>query len=478
MARLTTRPRFPTVARSSLVGAPAAVLVVAVLLGACGAPAPDESTGALAPTAPTAPPPDTIASGPARPEVDEAAASLFVDPLAAPSDDALEVIASSDDLRFAWFLVDRLRYGPESETATRLVDRLAQLTGVDAPAEGDAWTHYTDLLLAWDVSAPPGYLERKSVLHLAHDPTATPFFDADAAIDWRLVSASGSARDEMAPLDDPTVTAASEEADWVADDDVVFGVEVDGTRRAYPRRVLRAHEIVNDTLGERRIAVTYCEVCDAAVAWYLDGQGAPAGPTTTATTAPTPEPDPTTLDLGSSGLLLRGAPLAYDRASTSLIDTYTGRAVTGSLADADAALSPVSVVTSTWAEWSADHADTTVVAEDGGVGRVYLDDAPAGTVAVWPVGRRDDRLGDEARVLGVHLDDGSTVAFTVDDVRRTLADDGSLQWGGVTVAAEGGGLLARRRGGQASDEPVPSHEANWRSWSQFHPDTKLWSPGS
>jgi hypothetical protein len=132
------------------------------------------------------------------------------------------------------------------------------------------------------------------------------------------------------------------------------------------------------------------------------------------------------------------------------------------------------VVTSTWAEWSADH-DTTVVAEDGGVGRVYLDDASAATVPAWPVGHRDERLGDEDRVLGVHLDDGATVAFPVDDVQRALAGDGNLRWAGVTVAAEGGGLLARRG---ARDEPVPSHEANWRSWSQFHPDTKLWSPGS
>lgn len=41
---------------------------------------------------------------------------------------------------------------------------------------------------------------------------------------------------------------------------------------------------------------------------------------------------------------------------------------------------------------------------------------------------------------------------------------------GVEVEFEGGGLRA-----SLGNEAVASHEAFWFAWSQFHPDTLLWS---
>jgi hypothetical protein len=42
---------------------------------------------------------------------------------------------------------------------------------------------------------------------------------------------------------------------------------------------------------------------------------------------------------------------------------------------------------------------------------------------------------------------------------------------GVVVEPDGGGIRATFEG-----EPIPSHQAFWFAWSQFHPDTLLWSP--
>jgi hypothetical protein len=41
----------------------------------------------------------------------------------------------------------------------------------------------------------------------------------------------------------------------------------------------------------------------------------------------------------------------------------------------------------------------------------------------------------------------------------------------VEVVADGGGLRARLRNG----ESLSSNQAFWFAWSQFHPDTALWT---
>mgnify|MGYP006295027855 CR=1 FL=1 len=51
----------------------------------------------------------------------------------------------------------------------------------------------------------------------------------------------------------------------VVGNDMVIGVVVEGEARAYPIRFMNWHEIVNDTLGGRAIAVTFNPICRSAV---------------------------------------------------------------------------------------------------------------------------------------------------------------------------------------------------------------------
>lgn len=430
-------------------------LTAGLLLAACGAPAGRESGGAVAPTSPTAPPPRPVATGPASPEADRAAAALADDPLA-PEPSAVEALARSDDLRFAWDLVERLRVEPAGEGRDLLRDALAELTEVEVPEGADPWTHYTDLLLAWDVEAPPGYLERKRALYSVRDPSVATLLDDSPAVDWRLVTPNGSGRDGVAPLHDPAVVTV-DAVDWLADDDVVFVVTVGAERRAYPRPVLRAHEIVNDALGGQRVALTWCEVCGAAVAWRA-ARG-----------------DGSSIDLGSSGLLLAGAPVAYDRRTGSLVDTFGGTPLTGALATEGRALEPLPVTTTTWGDWAETAGPASVVAEDGGIGRVYLDEPAGASAAPWPLGARDTRWSSDDRVLGVHLPDGTTAALPVAEARSALGEGRRLRWAGVEVVVDGGGLVAREATGERL---LGAHESTWAAWSRFHPDTELWLPGS
>lgn len=45
----------------------------------------------------------------------------------------------------------------------------------------------------------------------------------------------------------------------------MIALAIAGDSRAYPLRVLTWHEIVNDTVGNVPVAVTYCPLCNAGI---------------------------------------------------------------------------------------------------------------------------------------------------------------------------------------------------------------------
>ncbi|MYD29838.1 MAG: DUF3179 domain-containing protein [Dehalococcoidia bacterium] len=63
--------------------------------------------------------------------------------------------------------------------------------------------------------------------------------------------------DAIPAIDNPRFVTAEEADRQLALSDLVIGVSIDGEHRAYGAAFLSAHEIVNDTLGGRAIAVTW-----------------------------------------------------------------------------------------------------------------------------------------------------------------------------------------------------------------------------
>jgi hypothetical protein len=157
-----------------------------------------------------------------------------------------------------------------------------------------------------------------------------------------------------------------------------------------------------------------------------------------------------------------------------VFDTFRGPALSGPLQEAGVELEQISVVTSTWGEWRAAHPDTTIIARDGGLGRDYDfdplrgrdDDGP-----IFPVGDVDERLPVQEKVLGVITDEGQAIAFPVADSRAELAAGRPVSALGVEVVPDASGVRAIREDGSE----VAGHEAFWFAWSQFHPDTLVWT---
>jgi len=78
---------------------------------------------------------------------------------------------------------------------------------------------------------------------------------ADALTDE--ARSGGPGKDGIPSIDDPQFIRAAD-ADFLAPGDPVFGVDRDGVTKAYPQKILVAHEIVNDELDGTPVAVTYC----------------------------------------------------------------------------------------------------------------------------------------------------------------------------------------------------------------------------
>lgn len=428
-------------------------------------------------TASALPAPSNAIDGPLDPSVAAALDTLVTSILAAEFDHAaLETVAASGDARLGWFLSDLLRFFQGSALQDTLTSASQRLTGLDPNDDPtfaySPWRSLTNHLITRDLPAPAGYRELKARIFVEVEPGWKPFFaDEDAAIDWRHLSWGGVLIDDrplgdtgpcqrgcIPALDDPTLTPAAE-GDWYPDDRIVFGLAIGTETVALPRNIMEIHEMVNMTVGGRRLGIPYCTLCGSAQAYFTDSVAAGID----------------TPVLRTSGLLVRSNKVMYDLHTRSVLDTFTGRALSGPLQDAEVVLEQATVVVTTWGEWKAAHPATRIIAQDGGIGRVYPLDPLGGrddNGPIFPIGEADPRLPVQANVVGVIGPDGTPVAFPVDQARATLAEGGHVEFGDIEVWSDAGGLRVGVRGGHE----LPAHQAFWFAWSQFHPDSVVWTP--
>jgi hypothetical protein len=98
----------------------------------------------------------------------------------------------------------------------------------------------------------------------------------------------------------------------LGDMEPVIALSIGEDARAYPLRVLIWHEIANDTVGGRPVAVTYCPLCNAALVFERSVEGR-------------------ALDFGTTGKLRHSDLVMYDRQTESWWQQFTGEAIVGAM---------------------------------------------------------------------------------------------------------------------------------------------------
>jgi hypothetical protein len=120
-------------------------------------------------------------------------------------------------------------------------------------------------------------------------------------------------RDGIPPIDNPGYQTPLEAAGWLSDREPGVLLQLNGEVRFFPLSILNRHEIVNDEIGGVPVAVTYCPLCNSAVAFDRRVAGK-------------------VLRFGVSGLLRNSDLVMWDDDSVSLWQQITGEAVVGEYA--------------------------------------------------------------------------------------------------------------------------------------------------
>ena len=174
--------------------------------------------------------------------------------------DALDEVRANDDKSMVPVLVESMRYQstPNARDATAYV--LGELTG--ERIGGEDWKGWMEWLgrHSDEYPPPPEYLEWKinfmSQLHPRFGSFLYPARDGAITVDLTEIVWGGVLPDGIPDIRDPRMLTP-EEADFLDEDDRVFGVSINGDSRAYPLRIINAHEMVNDTVGGEPISLAW-----------------------------------------------------------------------------------------------------------------------------------------------------------------------------------------------------------------------------
>jgi hypothetical protein len=192
-------------------------------------------------------------------------------------------------------------------------------------------------------------------------------------------------------------------AGYLNENEPVFGVSINGDNRAYPLRILDWHEMANDVVGGKPVALAYCTLCGSGILYAATSNG-------------------NTFVFGSSGFLFRSNKLMYDRETKTLWNQLTGEPVIGKLANSGIRLDILPVVLTSWGEWRKEHPDTKVLDVKTGFNRPYgLGDSYgryfASSETMFPVWQQSKRLPKKARVFAVQSE-GRAKAYPLDTLNR------------------------------------------------------------
>ena len=357
------------------------------------------------------------------------------------------------------------------------------------------------------VKPDPDYREKLASSRISTYGWKTDF--SRHSVPFDEVLSGGVPRDGIPPIDKPEFVTVADADGWLAKQEPVIALEINGDARAYPLQVMIWHELVNDEVGGMPVTVSFCPLCNSVLIFdrKLDG---------------------VVYDFGVSGNLRNSDLIMWDRQTESWWQQLTGNAIIGQLAGKKLRILPSSIIA--WSDFKAAHPQGKVLSKKTGYYRRYGDNPYVGydradTPPFLFDGKLDDRLQPKERVLAVTIGEVSAafpfevlrservVSYTLNgqemvilfkpgarsalgaqsiadaaDVGATGVFDPNLDGEKLRYRAEGEHFVDRETGsvwnilGEAIDGPLagkkltPIVHANhfWFTWAAFKPDTTIY----
>jgi len=332
------------------------------------------------------------------------------------------------------------------------------------------------------------------------------------SIDYAEILSGGPSKDGIPAVDQPNFETITLADSWLEPQEPVILFESGGEARAYPLQILVWHEIVNDVVGGEPVLITFCPLCNTAIAFARNVNGR-------------------VLDFGTTGRLLYSNLIMYDRQTETWWQQATGEAVVGELTGTQLEFLPATIIA--WDQFKRAYPTGTVLSRDTGYVRPYGENPYVGyddinsSPFLYQGPRTPDRLAPMARVLALDLN-GEVVAFAYEtletehavnavvggeqvvvfwepgtasaldsvalaagrDVGTAAAYSRTLDGRALNFAFDGSAFVDQETGtgwdilGQAIDgelagerlTPVVAVNHFWFSWVAFKPETQVYQP--
>lgn len=346
-------------------------------------------------------------------------------------------------------------------------------------------------------------------------PGATFEFKTDFSkhsVPYSEILSGGPPKDGIPAIDDPKFVTVKEADAWLKPVEPVIFFQIGDDARAYPIQIFMWHEIVNDTVGDVPVVITFCPLCNTAIAFERTANGQ-------------------VFDFGTTGRLRYSNLIMYDRQTETWWQQATGEAIAGELTGTQLVFRPAAIIS--WADFKTNYPDGKVLSRDTGFNRSYGNNPYVGYDDVnnppflYRGPETPGELPPVARVLTVDLN-GEAVAYPYDVLQKVnvvndmaggtyvvvmwaagtaSALDGDTVAGGrdvgaanafardldgqtLTFAFDGSKIVDDETGsewnvlGYALNGPLAGKQLTavvavnhfWFSWAAFKPETRIFQP--
>ncbi len=235
------------------------------------------------------------------------------------------------------------------------------------------------------------------------------------SVPFSEILSGGPPKDGIPAINDPKFVTVSEANEWLENVEPVIFFQIGDDARAYPIQIFMWHEIVNDTVGDVPVVVTFCPLCNTAIAFERTVNGQ-------------------VFDFGTTGRLRYSNLIMYDRQTETWWQQATGEAIVGELTGTQLTFRPASIIA--WADFKANYPDGKVLSRDTGFNRPYGDNPYIGYDDVnrppflYRGPETPGELPPVARVLTIDLD-GEAVAYPYDVLQQVKVVNDTV--GGMNI---------------------------------------------
>ncbi|MGI9010312.1 MAG: DUF3179 domain-containing protein [Nitrososphaeraceae archaeon] len=217
----------------------------------------------------------------------------------------------------------------------------------------------------------------------------------------KIVS-GGPPQDGIPSIDNPKFQSVQEADEILEDSELVLGLNINGDIRTYPLQILVWHEIVNDVVGGKPVAVTYCPLCFTNQVFNRTLS------------------DGSIVEFGTSGKLYNSNLVMYDRTSNSLWSQALAEGIVGEYAGVKLERIPFDVAY--WKEWKELYPESKVLSRDTGSVRPYgadpYGDYYTNDLILFPLANDDKRLGLKEIVIGLENNKDQYKAYKLQDIEN------------------------------------------------------------